>query len=71
MTMKMNFQFNEVHRLAENMGSLSDGEGERFHQDIEEIETRYLCRWVISMMADYCWSLKIYERLSYCVAFPS
>ena len=36
---------------------MSDGPGERFHQDIKEMETRYQRRWDAAMMADYCWIL--------------
>jgi len=37
---------------------MSDEQGERFHQDIKEMETRYQRCWVAVMMADYCWTLK-------------
>ena len=32
--------------------------GERFPQDLKEMETRYQGRWDAVMMADYCWNLK-------------
>jgi hypothetical protein len=32
-------------------------QGERFHQDIKEMEKRYQGRWNEHMMADYCWML--------------
>jgi hypothetical protein len=28
--------------------------GERFHQDIKKMETRYQGRWNVNMMGDYC-----------------
>ncbi|GBM72637.1 hypothetical protein AVEN_238222-1 [Araneus ventricosus] len=37
---------------------VSDEQGERFHQDIKEMERRYQGRWDVNMMADYCWCLK-------------
>ena len=37
---------------------MSEEHGERFHQDIKSMETRYQGRWDVSMMADYCWCLK-------------
>jgi len=37
---------------------MCDEQGERFHQDIKEMETRYQGRWDAVMMADYCWTLK-------------
>ena len=39
-------------------GNVGDEQGERFHQDIKEMETRYQRRWDARMMADYCWSIK-------------
>jgi hypothetical protein len=32
--------------------------GERLYQDVKETERRYQERWDVSMMADYCWSIK-------------
>ncbi|EFN83121.1 hypothetical protein EAI_10360, partial [Harpegnathos saltator] len=31
--------------------------GERFHQDIKEMERRYQERWDVNMMADFYWIL--------------
>jgi hypothetical protein len=45
-------------RFAENLGSWNEGQGERFHKDVKEIERRYQGRWNINMLADYCWMLK-------------
>ena len=45
-------------RFPENLGSMSDGQGERFHQDMKEMKTMYQERWDTVMMADYCWTLK-------------
>ena len=39
------------------MESQSNGQSERFDQDVKEIETRFLGRWEISIKADYCWSI--------------
>jgi len=41
-----------------NLGDYSEEQGERFHQDIKEMERRYQGRWDINMMADFCWMLK-------------
>ena len=41
-----------------NCGDYSEEQGERFHQDIRMMEERYQGRWDISMLTDYCWSLK-------------
>jgi hypothetical protein len=43
--------------FLENLGALSEEQGERFHQDINEMERRYQGRWNVNMMGDYCWTL--------------
>ena len=54
MSIKMRYLFLHTDRFPENLGSMSDEQGERFHQDIGEMETRYQSRWDAVMMADYC-----------------
>jgi len=56
----------------ENLGEVSDENGERFHhQDILAMEKRYEGKWASSMLADYCWKLNRdlpdakYRRKSY------
>ena len=58
MSIKMHYLFSHMDRFPENLGSMSDEQGERFHQDIKEMESRYQGRWDAVMMADYCWTLK-------------
>jgi hypothetical protein len=43
--------------FPENLGAVSEEQGERFHQDIKEMERRYQCRWNVNMMSDCCWTL--------------
>ena len=56
--------------FPQNMGAVSDEQGERFHQDIQLMEKRYQGFWSESMLADYCWMLyrdipdKVYSRKS-------
>ncbi|QQP53796.1 Uncharacterized protein FKW44_006400, partial [Caligus rogercresseyi] len=50
MSIKMHFLFSHMEKFPENLGAMSDEQGERFHQDMRQIEE--------IMMADYCWSLK-------------
>ena len=45
MSIKMHYLFSHIDRLPENLGAMSDEQGERFHQDIKEMETRYQGRW--------------------------
>ena len=46
-----------MEKFPENLGAMSDEQGERFHQDMRQMEERYQGRWDAVMMADYCWSL--------------
>ena len=57
-SVKMHYLFSHMGRFPENLGSMSDEQGKRFHQDLKEMETRYQTRWDAVMMADYCWNLK-------------
>ena len=54
----MHYLFSHMGRFPENLGSMSDEQGDRFHHDMKEMETRYQERWDAVMMADYCWTLK-------------
>ena len=58
MSIKVHFLHNHLNRFPTNCGDVSDDQGESFHQDIKEMETRYQGRWDARMMADYCWSIK-------------
>lgn len=57
MTIKMHFLFSHLNFFPDNVGAESDEQGERFHQDMAEIEDRYKGFWDESLMADYCWFL--------------
>jgi hypothetical protein len=50
------FEF-AIGLFPENLGAVSEEHGERFHQDIKEIERRYQGQWNVNMMGDYCWKL--------------
>ena len=56
MSIKLHFLHNHLDRFPENMGSLIDEQGERFHQDIKDMETRYQGRWDEAIVADNFWS---------------
>ena len=58
MSVNVHYLFSHMDRFPENLGSMSDEQGERFYQDPKEMETRYQGRWDTVMMADYCWNLK-------------
>jgi hypothetical protein len=46
-----------LYFFPENLGAVSEEQGEHFHQDIKEMERRYQGRWNVNMMGDYCWML--------------
>lgn len=58
MSVKVHFLHSHLDYFPENLGDYSEEQGERFHQDIKDMEKRYQGRWNSSMMADYCWNLK-------------
>ncbi|CAK8690786.1 unnamed protein product [Clavelina lepadiformis] len=58
MSIKLHFLKNHLDYFPENLGDVSEEQGERFHQDIRVMEERYQGRWDCHMMADYCWNLK-------------
>lgn len=58
MSLKVHFLKSHVDYFPENLGDFSEEHGERFHQDVKEMERRYQGFWDINMMADYCWNLK-------------
>lgn len=58
MSLKVHFLHSHLDYFPENLGSVSEEQGERFHQDVKTMETRYQGRWDTHMMADYCWCLK-------------
>lgn len=57
MSIKVHLLFNHLEDFPENLGAVSDEQGERFHQDIRVMEVRYQGRWDTHMIADYCWTL--------------
>ena len=58
MSIKMHFLQSHLDYFPKNCGDYSEEQGERFHQDIKTMESRYQGRWDINMLADYCWCLK-------------
>jgi hypothetical protein len=58
MSLKVHFLDSHLDFFPENLGAVSDDHRERFHQDISNMEKRYQGKWSLSMLADYCWTLK-------------
>lgn len=65
MSLKIHFLHSHMDFFPENLGAVSDEQGERFHQDIRTIETRYQGRWDPAMLGDYCWFLKRDDETSH------
>ena len=55
--LKLHFLHSYLGFFPENMGAVSNEHGERFHQDISQIEKKYSTKWSLYMLADYCCSL--------------
>jgi hypothetical protein len=75
MSLKVHFLDSHLDFFPENLGAISDEHGERFCKDISNMEKWYQGKWSLSMMADYCWTLKrdvpqvTYSRKSTTVTF--
>jgi len=44
--------------FLENIGTVSDEHGKRFHKDISTMERLYQDEWTPSMLVDYCCTLR-------------
>ncbi|GBM78252.1 hypothetical protein AVEN_273337-1 [Araneus ventricosus] len=70
MSLKVHFLDLHLDYFPENLGVVSEEQGERFYQDIKEIERQYQEKRNVTMIADYCWMLqrdnpcKIHKRKS-------
>jgi hypothetical protein len=65
MSLKIHLLNLHLDFFPENLGVMSEEQGEHFHQDIKEMERRYYGQWNVNMMGGYCWTLhcKIPETL--------
>ena len=58
MSIKLHYLHSHLAHFPENLGDVSDEQGERLHQDISNTEVCYQGHWGAIMLADYCWSIK-------------
>ena len=58
MSLKMHFLHAHLDFFPANLGDVSDEHGERFHQQISIMESRYQGNFNPNMMGDYCWFLQ-------------
>jgi hypothetical protein len=54
MSLKNHFLNSHLDYFPENLGAVIGQQGERFHQEIKEMETRYQGQWNVNTMRDYC-----------------
>lgn len=54
MSLKIHCLRNHIDFFPEDMGKITDEHGERFHQTISAIESRYQVRADERMMVDFC-----------------
>jgi len=59
MSLKIHFLETHLDFFPENLGEVNDEHSERFQQEIMAMEKWYRGKWTSSMLADYCWTLKI------------
>ncbi|KAJ4449401.1 hypothetical protein ANN_00800 [Periplaneta americana] len=57
MSLEIHFLYSHLDFFPPNLGAVSDEHGERFNQEISEMERRYKRRSSSSMLPDYCWLL--------------
>ena len=64
MSIKIHYFFSHLDQFPENLGDLSEEQGEKIYQDITVNEEGYQGRWDNHMMADYCWNLQRHTPLA-------
>ena len=57
MSLKLHFLASHLDCFLPNLGAISEEQGERFHQDLKDVERRHQGRWDVNMMANHCWSI--------------
>ena len=57
LSLKLHYLHSHIDFFRPNLGDVSEEHGERFHQDMNNMEKRYQGRWDSAMMGDYVWGL--------------
>ena len=65
MSIKMHVFHSHLEVFKSNMGSYSEEQGERFHQDLQNFEKRYHGQYNERMLGDYIWGLVRESDLTY------
>ena len=58
MSVKMHFLLSHLDYFLENCGDFSKEQGDRFSQDISDLEKRYQDLWDVNFLGYYCWCMK-------------
>ena len=64
-SLKIHFLHSHLDFFSDNLGDVSNEHGEKFHQNIFEVETRYQGKPNDRMLSDYCWYLQGKTDASY------
>lgn len=62
MSLKVHFLHSHLDFFPRNLGAMSDEQGERFHQDIKVLESRFNRKCTKHMMAEYTWFLTLSDQ---------
>jgi len=57
MAVKLHLLHSHLEFFVSNMAAVTDEHGKRFHQEICSMEWQYKGKFILSMLADYCWNL--------------
>jgi len=57
MSLTLHFLASHLDYIPPNLVAVSEEQGERFHQDLKDVERCYQGCWAVNMMADYRWSI--------------
>jgi hypothetical protein len=58
MSLKIHFLDSHLDFFPDDLGTVSEKHGERFHQDIFALERGYQRQTSARMLPDYCWTMK-------------
>jgi hypothetical protein len=57
MSLKIHFLDSHLDFCSENVGAVSEEQGEHFHLDIKDMERGYQGQWNVNMMGYCCWTV--------------
>ena len=57
MSLKLHFLASHLDYFSPKLGAISEEQGERFRQELKDVERRFQGRSDVNIMANYCWSI--------------